>query len=170
MPEALYHLAWRKDDNTLSTEEAELWMAHIVPHFAALQAEWDDRKAQKRNRKGFESDRLARLREVGYVAFKVEFDALHEERRTLKDVDGWLLKKHRDSADDFPPTTNARDAKLIAAEKSYVGRRLKSSGCPWIIPFRRHSGVENFDSVDRSRLWPGGCKALARGVATDAAK
>ena len=39
--------------------------------------------------------RLARMREIGYSVFKAEFNALHGERRTRRDVDGWLLKKYR---------------------------------------------------------------------------
>ena len=102
VPPAFKNLAW-DGANSIATEDAERWMAaHLVPYFAALKAEWDDRDAFKRRRKGFQRDRLAHMRKVGYTAFALEFSALHEERRTRKDVDGWLLKKFADTPDDIP--------------------------------------------------------------------
>ena len=103
VPERFEYLAWDAA-NSISTEDAERWMTeHLVPYFAALQAEWNDRKAERRNRKGWQESRLAYMRKIGYGAFKAEFDALHEERRTRKDVDGWLLKKYRDRAAEILP-------------------------------------------------------------------
>ena len=152
--------------NSLLIEDAERWMsAVLVPHFAALQAEWDDRAAQKRGYKSFEGARIAHMIAVGYAAFAAEFEALHKERRTRKDVDGWLLKKHRDHRGDFPPPAGAipvldepvtRDERLLAADRTYTGRRLKRTGAPWLWPFRRHAEDPDFDAVDRRRLWPGG--------------
>ena len=49
VPEKFEYLEW-DGSNSISTEDAERWMTEtLVPCFAALQAEWDDRKAQKRN-------------------------------------------------------------------------------------------------------------------------
>ena len=102
VPAKFESLAW-DGRNAIATEDAELWMTeHLVPCFEALQAEWDDRDAFKRRRKGFQRDRLAHMRRVGYTAFQAEFDTLHEERRTRKDVDAWLLKKFADHRDDIP--------------------------------------------------------------------
>ena len=102
VPESLERLAWDGDDLTLSTADAETWMAHLVPHFAALQAEWDDAAAFRRGRKAFQRERLAHMRKVGYAAFEAAFKALHPERYTRMDVDGWLLQKYRETPDDIP--------------------------------------------------------------------
>ena len=153
VPEAFEHLTW-DDDNSIATEDAERWMTEcLVPHFTALQAEWDDRQAQSSGYKAFEASRLAHMREVGYYTFLDEFEALHAERRTRKDVDGWLLKKYKDRQDEFPhPTPPTRDENLLAAEETYDGKRLKRNDAPWLRPFRSHSGDEEYSAADRERL------------------
>ena len=181
VPESLYRLSW-DESNSLSIEDAEIWMKHLVVHFAALQAEWDDRKAQKYSRKGFEEGRLKHMKAVGYEAFKAEFEALHEERRTRQDVDGWLLKREKDNASDYPvpqrpseapqrreppilepipvrettkPPVASQDEILREAEKTYTGHR-RGDGTPWLRPFRKHSGVASFSGKKRRELWPNG--------------
>ena len=102
VPEAFKHLAW-DGSNTISTEDAERWMTeHLVPYFEALQAEWNDRREFRGRRKGFQRDRLAYMRKVGYAAFEAEFRALHAERYTRRDVDGWLLKRYAYTRNDIP--------------------------------------------------------------------
>ena len=106
--------------NSISAEDAERWMTeHLVPVFAAIQAEWDDQKAFRRGRKRFQRSRLAHMREVGYAAFQGEFAALHEERRTREDVDGWLLEKFADTPDDIPEPEVAipKKAKRVAVTR-----------------------------------------------------
>ena len=143
VPATCEHLQW-DEENSITIADAELWIPHLVLHFAALQAEEDDRK---KNRMTFERERFAHLKKVGYTAFQAEFDALHEQRRTQKDVDGWLLRT-------YSPAT--RDEELCLAEKTYTDKRIKSTKCPWLVPFRKYSGVKDFASADRKRLWPDG--------------
>ena len=102
VPDAFDHLEW-DENNSLAEADAERWITeHLVSHFAAIQAEWDDAEAFRRRRRGFQRDRLAHMREVGYAAFKAEFEAMHPERYTLRDVDGWLLRKYADRQADIP--------------------------------------------------------------------
>ena len=118
VPKEFEYLRWDAS-NSISPKDAESWMTkHLVPYFAALKEEWDDQKEFKRRRKGFQGDRLAHMREIGYEAFKAEFEVLHEERRTREDVDGWLLKKHKDDASDFP-------APVTSTEPSEAPQRLE---------------------------------------------
>ena len=121
VPKTFEHLSWDVS-NSIAAEDAEEWMTrHLVPCFAALQAEWDDRKTERRSRKGWQNTRLARLREIGYAAFKAEFKALHKERYTRRDVDGWLLRKYRNwpgiiPAPKPPKKKKAKPTKVFPAD------------------------------------------------------
>ena len=64
------------------------------------------------------------------------------------------LEEAYNNTNDFPAPMSTLDEQILAADKTYVGGRLKSTGGPWLRPFRRHSGISEFSAGKRSELWP----------------
>ena len=50
--------------------------------------------------------------------------------------------------------TSTRPERIVAAMRTYNGKRSKRKGWPWVRPLRTHAGMPDITKAERYNLWP----------------